>query len=122
MIYRFHDYTLDEARRELRQREQFVAVAVGEVGGESPYGHLALGVTPNLAAKIQGMAAPGSLVISAAMYCLVQGYFVCQDLGPHSVPGVTEPLPLRQVLHASAARAVGRGVSLEFHAARRAEG
>jgi DNA-binding winged helix-turn-helix (wHTH) protein len=26
MIYRFHDYTLDEARRELRQREQLVAL------------------------------------------------------------------------------------------------
>src|SRR5262252_1756409 len=59
-------------------------VVVGEVGGVSRHEQLALGETPNLAARIQGLAAPDALLISAATYRLVQGYFACQDLGTHT--------------------------------------
>ncbi len=79
-------------------------VVVGEVGGGPQHGQLALGVTPNIAAKIQAMATPESVVISDATYRLVQGYFVCQDLGEHTLPGVATPIALYQVLHASDAR------------------
>jgi predicted ATPase len=79
-------------------------VVVGEVGGGPQHGQLALGVTPNIAAKLQGMATPESVVISGATYRLVQGYFVCQDLGEHALPGVATPIALYQVLHASDAR------------------
>jgi class 3 adenylate cyclase/DNA-binding winged helix-turn-helix (wHTH) protein/predicted ATPase len=79
-------------------------VVVGEVGGGPQYGQLALGVTPNIAAKMQTMGAPDRMVISGATYRLVQGYFVCQDLGEHTLPGVMEPLSLYQVLHVSDAR------------------
>jgi predicted ATPase/class 3 adenylate cyclase/DNA-binding winged helix-turn-helix (wHTH) protein len=79
-------------------------VVVGEVGDGPQYGQLALGVTPNIAAKIQTMGAPEHVVISGATYRLVQGYFVCEDLGEHTLPGVEEPLPLYQVLHVSEAR------------------
>ncbi len=79
-------------------------VVVGEVGGGAQSGQLALGVTPNIAAKIQTMGAPERVVISGATYRLVQGYFVCQDLGEHTLPGVAEPLPLYHVLHVSDAR------------------
>jgi class 3 adenylate cyclase len=50
------------------------------------------------------MAAPEHVVISGATYRLVQGYFVCQDLGEHTLLGVVEPLSLYQVLHVSDAR------------------
>ncbi len=79
-------------------------VVVGEVGGGPQHGQLALGVTPNIAAKLQAMATPESVVISDATYRLVQGYFVCQDLGEHTLPGVATPIALYQVLHASDAR------------------
>ena len=79
-------------------------VVVGEVGGGPQHGQLALGVTPNIAAKIQAMATPESVVISAATYRLVQGYFVCQDLDEYTLPGVATPIALYQVLHASDAR------------------
>jgi class 3 adenylate cyclase len=36
---------------------------------------LALGETPNLAARLQGTAQPDTLVISDATYRLIQGYF-----------------------------------------------
>ena len=40
-------------------------VVVGEVGGGTRQEQLALGETPNLAARLQGLAAPNTLVISA---------------------------------------------------------
>jgi predicted ATPase/class 3 adenylate cyclase len=79
-------------------------VVVGEMGGGPQHGQLALGVTPNLAAKIQAIATPESVVISGATYGLVQGYFVCQDLGEHTLPGVATPTALYQVVQASDAR------------------
>jgi class 3 adenylate cyclase len=60
-----------------------VLVVVGAEAGGTPYGQLAVGATPNLAAKMQGLAAPETIVISAATYHLVQGYFVCESLGEH---------------------------------------
>ena len=53
-------------------------VVVGEMGGGGRQEQLALGETPNIAARLQGLAAPDTVVISAATSQLVQGYFVCQ--------------------------------------------
>ena len=66
-------------------------VVVGAMGGGDKQEQLALGDTPNIAARLQGLAAPDTLVISEATYRLVQGYFVCQDLGLHAVKGWTNP-------------------------------
>src|SRR4029450_13037284 len=41
-------------------------VVVGEVGGGTRQEQLALGETPNLAARLQGLAAPNTVVLSAA--------------------------------------------------------
>src|ERR687888_379313 len=41
-------------------------VVVGEVGGGTRQEQLALGETPNVAARLQGLAAPNTVVISAA--------------------------------------------------------
>ena len=79
-------------------------VVVGAEAGGIPYGQLAVGATPNLAAKIQGLAAPETIVISAATYALVQGYFVCDSLGEHCLPGTTVPSVLFQVRGTSGAR------------------
>ena len=79
-------------------------VVVGEVGGVSRHEQLALGETPNLAARIQGLAAPDTLLISAATYRLVQGYFACQDLGTHTLRGVATPMQVYRVVQASAAQ------------------
>ena len=59
-------------------------VVVGEVGGGSRQEHLALGETPNVAARLQGLAAPNTLVISAATFQLLGGFFACQPLAPRS--------------------------------------
>src|SRR5215831_15299704 len=53
-------------------------VVVGEVGGGTRQEQLALGETPNLAARLQGIAAPNTLVISATTFQLLGGFFACQ--------------------------------------------
>jgi len=55
-------------------------VVVGEMGAGSRQEQLALGDTPNVAARIQGLAAPDTVVISPATFRLVRGYFLYQDL------------------------------------------
>jgi class 3 adenylate cyclase len=54
---------------------------VGEIGGGGRQEQLALGDTPNTAARLQGLAAPDTVVISTATQRLIQGYFTCYDLG-----------------------------------------
>src|SRR6266446_6967133 len=79
-------------------------VVVGEVGGGTRQEQLALGETPNLAARLQGMAAPNTLVISAATLQLLGGFFTAQSLGPSVLKGLAQPVEVYQVLHESMAR------------------
>jgi len=73
-------------------------VVVGEIGGGGRQEQLALGDTPNIAARFQGLAAPDTVVISAATQRLIQGYFTCDDLGPQTLKGVAMPLEVYQVV------------------------
>src|SRR2546426_7089183 len=79
-------------------------VVVGEVGGGTRQEQLALGETPNLAARLQGIAAPNTLVISAATYQLLGGFFACQSLGTPLLKGFAQPLEVYRVLYESMAR------------------
>jgi class 3 adenylate cyclase/predicted ATPase/ABC-type transport system involved in cytochrome c biogenesis ATPase subunit len=76
-------------------------VVVGEMGGGSRQEQLALGDTPNMAARLQGLAAPDTVVLSAATFRLVQGYFTYQDLGVHVLKGVLAPMPVYRILSES---------------------
>jgi class 3 adenylate cyclase len=78
-------------------------VVVGDMGSAGRQEQLALGETPNIAARIQGLAAPNTLVVSSATYRLVQGYFACQDLGAQALRGVAEAMRLYHVLAESGA-------------------
>jgi hypothetical protein len=79
-------------------------VVVGEMGGGSRQEQLALGETPNVAARIQGLAAPDTVAISPATFRLVRGYFTCQDLGSHTLKGLAAPLQVYRILGESAAQ------------------
>ena len=79
-------------------------VVVGEVGSGTRQEQLALGETPNLAARLQGLAAPNTLVISAATLQLLRGFFACQSLGTPLLKGFAQPLEVYQVLAESTAR------------------
>jgi class 3 adenylate cyclase/predicted ATPase len=74
-------------------------VVVGEIGGGVKHEQLALGETPNVAARLQGIAAPNTLVISAPTLQLLGGFFACQSLGTPVLKGVAQPLQVYQVLY-----------------------
>src|SRR6266852_5560686 len=67
-------------------------VVVGDVGGGARQEQLALGETPNLAARLQGIAAPNTVVISAATLQLLGGFFACQSLGTPALKGLVQPI------------------------------
>jgi predicted ATPase/class 3 adenylate cyclase len=73
-------------------------VVVGEMGGGGRQEQLALGETPNVAARLQGLAAPDTVAISEATSHLIQGYFACHDLGPHLLRGLAAPVQVYRVL------------------------
>jgi class 3 adenylate cyclase/predicted ATPase len=78
-------------------------VVVGAMGGQGRQEQLALGEVPNIASRIEGLAAPNTLVVSSATYRLIQGYFACQDLGEQTLRGVAEPITVHQILCESGA-------------------
>jgi Adenylate and Guanylate cyclase catalytic domain len=78
-------------------------VVVGEMGGGT-HEQLALGETSNLTARLQGIAAPNTLVLSAATVPLLGGFFAYQSLGPHLLKGLPQPIEVCQVLSESIAR------------------
>src|SRR5262245_39161595 len=77
-------------------------VVVGEIGAGERMERLALGETPNIAARVQGHAEPNTVEISPATYRLVQGLFECHDLGPQPVKGLSAPLSLYRAVGESA--------------------
>jgi class 3 adenylate cyclase/predicted ATPase len=79
-------------------------VVVGEVGGGTRQEQLALGETPNLAARLQGIAVPDTLVVSAATVQLLGGFFAYQSLGTLPLKGLAQPIEIYQVLYESMAR------------------
>jgi TOMM system kinase/cyclase fusion protein len=72
-------------------------VVVGEIGSSERREMLALGETPNLAARLQALAEPNTVLISAATARLVHGLFECRELGPRTVKGLSTPLAVYQV-------------------------
>jgi predicted ATPase len=76
-------------------------VVVGEMGGAGRQEQLALGEVPNVCSRIEALAEPNTVAISAATYRLVQGYFECQNLGAQALRGVTESMHIYQVLSES---------------------
>src|SRR2546427_678555 len=91
-------------------------VVVGEMGGAGRQEQLALGEVPNIASRIEGLAAPNTVAISEATSRLVEGYFDCQDLGAQTLRGVAQPLQVYRVLgesgvHSRLDVAVTRGLT-----------
>ncbi|OBF93297.1 hypothetical protein A5790_11640 [Mycobacterium sp. 852002-51152_SCH6134967] len=79
-------------------------VVVGEVVGKDRHELMALGDTPNIAARLQGVAEPNTLVIGPLTHDLVGGYFTCRPLGTPALKGVATPLEIYHVLHETSAR------------------
>lgn len=75
-------------------------VVVGAIGGGGRFEQLALGQTPNLAARLQSLAQPNAVLLSEITYKLVQDHFECRDFGSHLLKGVAQPVHVYQLLQA----------------------
>ena len=74
-------------------------VVAGEMGGGEYREQMAIvGEAPNIAARLQEQAAPDAVLISAATYQLVTGLFDCDPLGPKSLRGVSNPVPVYRIV------------------------
>jgi predicted ATPase len=68
-----------------------VVDATGEIYGDSP----------NIAARVQGLAEPGTAVMTARVQRQVAGLFVVEERGSHELKGVPEPVTLFRLVRAS---------------------
>ena len=102
-------------------------VVVGNMGAGERHEQLALGETPNIAARLQSIAKADTMVISAATFRLVEGFFECHTLGPHALKGIATPLSVYHVIAEGGAQSrfevaleagltslVGRAKDLQF--------
>jgi class 3 adenylate cyclase/predicted ATPase len=95
-------------------------VVVGDLIGEGAAKEQAVvGNTPNLAARLQELAQPGEVLISAVTRRLVGDLFECEDLEPQQLKGFADPVRISRVrglrtvdrfaaLHASLGPLIGR--------------
>ena len=79
-----------------------VVDAAGEVFGEAP----------NVAARVQAAAEPGSVLVTGSVQRQVAGLFVVEEKGAHELKGVARPLLLYRVVRASGGGRRGGGRAL----------
>jgi class 3 adenylate cyclase len=68
-----------------------VVDAAGEIFGDAP----------NVAARVQALAEPGDVVVTARVQRQVAGLFVAEGRGSHNLKGVPEPVALFRIVRAS---------------------
>jgi class 3 adenylate cyclase len=115
----------EEARRrhglalQLRAGLNAGEVVVRAIGNDLHMDYSAVGQTTHVAARMEQLATPGSILLTAATLRLVEGLVQVTPLGPVPVQGLTEPVEvfelvgassLRRRLQASAARGLTRFV------------
>ena len=87
------------ARQDLRVRLGVATglAVVGDLIGEGAAQRV-VGETPNLAARLQALAMPNTLVIAEATRRQIGGLFDLADLGPQALAGFAEPQPAWRVI------------------------
>jgi class 3 adenylate cyclase/predicted ATPase len=68
------------------------------VGSDGERERSALGETPNLAARLQAVAEPGTVVIAPLTRRLIGNLFEYRDLGPIELKGFAQPIPAALVV------------------------
>jgi class 3 adenylate cyclase len=108
IIERVRDIATDAATSEavlnVRLGAHTGRVVVGPVGAGDRQSRLALGETPNIAARIQAEAPVGTLAISDTTWRIVNGYFTAKSLGGRTLKGVQNPIALWVVTSETASR------------------
>src|SRR5262249_54830303 len=79
-------------------------VVVRSIGSDLAMNYTALGQTSDLAARMEQLATPGTIRLTADTLTLAEGYIGVKPLGPVPVRGLSEPVEGDELLGASAAR------------------
>jgi class 3 adenylate cyclase/predicted ATPase len=79
-------------------------VVVRAIGNDLHMDYSAVGQTTHLAARMEQLATPGTIRLTAATLRLVEGLVRVQALGPIPVKGMTEPVEVFELVGASALR------------------
>ena len=74
---------------------------IGELGTAGTAGHVALGETLNIAARLEGIAGHNQVVVSDATLKLAAGMFFAEDLGTPPLKGVGRPIRAHRILGAT---------------------
>jgi class 3 adenylate cyclase len=72
-------------------------VVAGTVGNELKMDYTATGDTTNLAARLQSLAKPGTILVSDATHALLRGRFKTRAVGPFDVKGKAEPVTAHEI-------------------------
>jgi len=92
----------DKLRLSVRVGMATGLVIAGDVIGEGPSREEAIfGETPNLAARLQSLATPNTVVISDNTRTLLRDIFDYRSLGDHTLKGFDEPIKAWEVLGTS---------------------
>jgi class 3 adenylate cyclase len=114
------------ARIEIRVGLNSGEVVVRAIGSDLHMDYTAVGHTTHLAARMEQMARPGTILLTPDTLALAEGFVQVTSLGPAPVKGLAAPVeifelaaasPVRSRLHASAARGltfVGRDAEIEL--------
>ena len=78
------------------------AVVVRAISNDLHMDYSAVGLTTHLAARMEQLALPGSIRLTAATLRLVEGLVVVQALGPVPVKGLPDPVEVFELVGASA--------------------
>ena len=65
------------------------------------------GDAPNVAARVQALAEPGTVLVTARVQRQVSGLFVAEDRGAHILTGASEPTTLFRIVRGSGGRRAG---------------
>src|SRR5262245_56913082 len=79
-------------------------VVVRSIGSDLHMDYTSVGQTTNLAARMQQLAAPGSIRLTADTLRLAEGFVQVTPLGPVPVKGIGEPVEVYDLIDAGAAR------------------
>src|SRR5215471_19212014 len=79
-------------------------VVIREIGSDLHVEYDAVGLTTHLAARMEQLAAPGTVQLAPATLALVEGYVQVRSLGPVPVKGLTAPIEVFELLGAGVAR------------------
>ncbi|MCP4630354.1 MAG: AAA family ATPase [bacterium] len=66
-------------------------VVVGSIGDDLRMDYTAIGNTTNLASRMETLAEPGSILVSASAHRLTRDFFQFESIGSLSIKGLTEP-------------------------------